>query len=228
MKQNKFFIEHAVHLATACAVLAIILIIPAAATKFPTLGVCLTILSVLLLIAGGVILYFRHRLMGSAPVQQHAKTSQKAPKPTENDAADGEMTFADVLAGIDEYLGEDAASISDMRLDIPRDLRVRLEEEQIFRPLIAMRLLWELSGRSPEEITEQFVAADEKSIGYLCGAVYDAGEADLADFIYKLKQNAEAERARIPSVFRKNRHYFENRMIAYVSLHMDEFGSDEE
>ena len=220
MKQKKFFIDYATHLSTACAVVGMILIIPAAATKIKALGVVLYILCALLLAGGGVILYLGHRAK-SVAAPAVVKGQPKA------DASEDALSFADVLEGIDSYLDGYIRELPALILDTPKELRIKLEREQVFRPVVALRLLWELSGKEEQEILYQFTEVDEKAVGYLCGAICDAGERELADFIFEMKRNAQREQGRIPTFFRKNRGYFEARMTAYVTQHMEEFGSDE-
>jgi len=224
LKQNKFFVDHAMHLATACAIVAIILIIPAAASKSVALGVILYILSALLLAGGGVILYLGHK----EKMEYEDVAPALARQQDKNDEAQEEkMSFEDVLEGIDSYLGDYITKLPDLFLEVPWELRVKLEQEKVFRPLVAFRLLWELSQKEDSEILTQFNDTSEKAMGYLCGALCEANADAFADFFYELKRSAPKGSARIPVFFRKNRRYFEEQMTAYVIAHMEEFGSEE-
>ena len=131
-----------------------------------------------------------------------------------------------VNEGVESYLSEYVESVVDLWTEIPKKLRIQLDGDAAFRPLIAYRMLWELSDRSPSEILTFFEEADTRIIGYLCRAVKDGGEADLADYIYELKRYIERESAHIPAFFRKNRRVFEERMLRYVEKNLSAFSME--
>ena len=160
MKKDQFLAKYGFHLASLCAVIALVLVI-FAATADPVLGIVLSIIALLFMIGGGVILYLGYR----AKTDLTPRSEQKAEKAGAQQSEEEEdLSFADVLAGIEEYFGEDLRDIPALWQEIPRSLRARLEEQPVFRPLLAFRMFWELSCKQDNEIAAQFADADAKAI----------------------------------------------------------------
>lgn len=219
MKQNKFFLDHAIHIATVCAVLALILFIPASLGS-KGLAIFLYIVIGLLLIGGGVILYLAHR--GKGDLVHYFLYDHRRNISLSRD----ELTFELVREGTEQYLSSYVDSAYELWIDLPKKLRIQLEGDTAFRPLIAYRMLLELSTRDPEEILATFEEADDRIIGYLCRAVKDGGDAEMASYIFELKRYIERERSHVPVFFRKNRRCFEDRMLRYVERNYSAFLMD--
>lgn len=217
MKQNKFVFEHGFHLATACALLALILFIPATMSKTPGLSIFFYVLSALLLIAGGVILFLAYKEKSRRLHYFLHDAPNKPPLPV------GALNAERVRRGVDRYLAEYMSDLSALWQNIPKELRMRLEEDEAFCPLIAYRMFLELSEEEEGNITALFLGADDRAVGYLCRAIRDSGDKDMADFIYDLKKNTAHDAAHISSFFKKNHRCFEDRMVHYTKRHIDEF-----
>lgn len=224
MKKDQILAKYGVHLASLSAVVALVLVI-FASTANQVLGIVLSILALLFMIGGGVLLYFGHCARAELDLE---KEKRKKPAVAPQAEEEEPMSFADVLSGIDEYFGEYLNDVPALWQEIPRSLRVKLESEAVFRPLLAFRMVWELSCGEEQAIASQFDAADTKAVGYLCGALCEADLEELADRIYELKTKAVGEDARIATFFRKCRPFLEEQMLLYVETHMSEFGTDEE
>ncbi len=217
MKENKFLLERALHLASACAVLALILFVPATMSQNKGLGIFFYILSALLLIVGGVILYLAHRAK-KGQINCFLRDAETGESLSVN-ALDAET----VRKETDRYLGAYSKDILSLWRDIPRELRARLEREGTFRPLVAYRLLLALSECEEAQIRATFTQADSRAVGYICRAIRDSGDGDMADYIFELKRNAERDTARIGGFFRKNRGCFADRMLRYVKRNIQDF-----
>lgn len=217
MKENKFLLEHALQLASGCAILALILFILATMSKIRGLGIFFYILSFLLLAVGGVILYLAHREKNDRIhyFLYDEKRNMNLPLTSLN----GER----VRNGMDRYLFEYQKDLLLFWEDIPKALRMRLEQESVFRPLVAYRLLLALSECDSEDAQSVFARADDRAVGYLCRAIRDNGDEDMADYIFEMKKNAERDHARIGLFFRKNRRCFEERMLRYTKRHINDF-----
>ena len=87
-------------------------------------------------------------------------------------------------------------------------------------------MLFELSDLDPEDILACFEEADDRIIAYLCQAVKEGGDREMANYIYELKRYIEREGNHIPVFFRKNRRGFQDRMFRYVERHMSDFYMD--
>lgn len=220
MKENKFLFEHALHLATGCAILALILFVPATMSKSPGLGIFFYILCALLLVGGGVVLYLAHRERdGRANYFLYdAKKGESLPVTA--------LNAERVRQGVDRYLADYQDDLLSLWEDIPRDLRARLERKEAFRPLVAYRLLLALSECDGADAQVIFAGADDRAVGYLCRAIRDNGDEDMADYIFEMKKNIERDYARVGTFFRKNHRCFEERMLRFVKRHINEFYLD--
>ena len=221
MKENKFFKEHALHLASFLGVLTLILIIPATVTEKRGLGIFLYILAAVLFVGGGVVLYLSYAQRAKQKNYFLYDEKRGVNRPFQS------LSFPLIKDGVDRFLDEYAESAEALWPDIPKPLRVRLQKQTAFRPLVAYRMLWALSNKESEEIVAIFTAADERVVGYLCQSISGGGDAKMADFLFELKKNAEGNAQRIATFFRKNQKTFEDRMLRCVSLHLHDFDVDD-
>lgn len=220
MKKNKFLLTYAVRLATLCAVLALVLFIPASMTESNGLRIFLIVWIALLGTVGCVFLYLAQRQKGERYhyfLYDHRRR-KVLPK--------SELSADLIREGMDRYLSSYTEDVASLWNDIPKRLRIQLEGDAAFRPLVAYRMLLELSGREPEDILSRFKDADDRAVGYLCRAIRDGGDADMADFIFDLKKNSRREQTRIPGFFRKNHRFFEESMLYYTERNMGAFYMD--
>ena len=221
MRKNKFFFEHGMHLATLCAVLGLLFFIPANTAKHLGLRIFFGILMALLLIGGGVIVYLAHR---SKKARVHYFLYDGRRKVNQSMGA---LTPDLIQERIDHYLADYTSSVCDLWQDIPKNLRLQLEADAPFRPLIAYRMLIEISKMEETQVLSVFESADNRAVGYLCRSIRDGGDAELADYVFDLKKNFEANRSRVFAFFRKNQRFFEERMLRFVECHMNDFYTDE-
>ena len=217
MKKNKFLIEHALHLATALAVVALILIIPATATKKTGLGVFFYILAALLLVGGGVVLYLAHssKVSGKNYFLYDAKKGIQLPRE--------KLSFPLVREGTERFLGEQIQDVCALWQEIPTSLRERLKQAPQWRPLIAYRMLWELSEMEGGDIPSVFGNAGERALGFVCNAIRANGDEEMAAFLLDLKKKATPSGKRISAFFTRNKGFFEARMLRYAEQHLHAF-----
>ena len=221
MKKNKFFFEHGLHLATVCAVLGLLLFIPAALTPVLGLRIFLGVLVGICLIAGMVILYLSHQTK-KARVHYFLYDQRRGSNLPMN-----ALTPELIQEKIDAYLADYTSSVDALWQEIPKKLRLQLEGDVQFLPLVSYRMLLELSAMDPSKVVDAFENADGRAVGYVCRSIHDAGDAELADYVFRLKKNLEENRTRIPTFFQKNKRMFEERMLRYVERHIGDYYTDE-
>ncbi|MBO5355307.1 MAG: hypothetical protein J6B09_04490 [Clostridia bacterium] len=221
MKKNQFFFEHGLHLATVCAVLGLLLFIPASMTPVLGLRIFFGILVAICLAVGVVFLYLSHHAKKER-VHFFLYDQEKG-----SNLPMSALTPELIQEKTDAYLSEYTDSIIGLWQDIPKKLRLRLETDTQFLPLISYRMLLELSFRDASELLSVFEKADIRAVGYVCRAVRDAGDGELADYIFQLKKNIEENRARIPAFFHKNKRLLEERMLRFVECHIGDFYMDQ-
>ena len=210
MKQKKFVEQHAKTLSFVLIGLALFFFILAAWLKNGVgFGFCIVLF--LLCFVGSVALFAYAGKGVQSRVcyfyydrDRHCRIPQDA------------LTFEIANASIEHYLFEYVQEPLDLLDDVPKDLRIQLQAEPAFAPLIAFKMLYELALLEPSALLQRFTAADERAIGFACRALAKCNEAEMADLISKMKRNVQSERNRIVAFFTKNRRWFEGRILHYI------------
>lgn len=219
---QKFLAEYAKHLASVLAVLALILFIPAGITQSMGLRIFFIVLIGLLLAGGITLLYLGHK--AASKILNYflydAELQRKIPK--------YELSFELVEKGISLFLKEYVDDPVLLWEEMPQKLRMHLGDEPQFRPLVAYRMLYALSDLNARDISVIFEGSEERTVSYLCRSLADAGDKQMADFIFNLKKKGKEEHTRMIGFFRKNRTLFEERMLRFVKEHLREFDLDRE
>ena len=217
MKIGDFLKSYATKLTFLCALVAFLLFIPAALTASAGLRVFLIILIVLLLLGGGVLLFFGNR-QGAGKLHYFLYDRRRSRFYRRE-----ELTPDIIQDAMTYYLRDFVEEEIDLWRDIPKPLRLQLEGEEQFRPLVMYRMLTLLSVRDPNEALAIFGDAEEQVVIYLCRAIKECGDGEMADYIYHLKKNFATEQERIALFFQKNKRTFATRIMRYVDRHFDEF-----
>ena len=217
MKIGAFLRNYATKLAFACALAAFFLFIPAALTASMGLRAFLIVMIALLLLGGCVLVFLGNR-RGAGRLHYFLYDRRRGQNyPREELNAD---IVQDAMA---HYLHPFVGDEISLWKEIPKPLRLQLEGEEQFRPLVMYHMLTLLSAREPQEALAIFGETSEQTVTYLCRAISECGDGELADYIYHLKKNFACEQERISLFFTKNKRTFEARVMRYLDRHFDEF-----
>ncbi len=217
MKADKFIKEYAARLAFLAATLAVLLFIPACLVRSTPVRIFFVVLIVLLLLGGGLMLWLGNRKRKeSVHYFLYDRRRQKT-------RAREELTEEAVQDALRFYLSPFTQDTLSLLTDIPKPLRVQLEAEPQFRPLIMYQILHELSRLASEDVVSVFLAADRRAIAYLCRTLSLAKDVSMADHIHHLKSNEDSEKERISSFFKNNASRFAARQLRYIERNFDEF-----
>ena len=126
------------------------------------------------------------------------------------------LTFEMANDALDFYLSEYIEQPIELFSEVPKSLRIQLQAEPAFTPLIAFKMFYELALLEGDALLECFATADERAVGFACRAIAKCGDEEMADLIARMKRNPEFERARITTFFTKNRRWFEGRILHYI------------
>ena len=217
MKTRQFIKEYASRLSFLLASVSLLLFIPACLTESRGLRAFLAALIVALLCAGGVLLFLANRKKSNTVhyfLYDHRRNKLRERE---------ELTSESVQDSTDRYLRPFTEDPVSLFADIPKPLRLQLQAQPQFRPLVMYRMLYALSQLAAEDIYPIFLSADVRAISYLCRALSDCKDTQMSDHIYHLKKNAESEQERICSFFKKNAECFANRSLRYVERNFDAF-----
>jgi len=214
---NSFLRNYATRFAFLLALVAIILFVCAALTASSALRIFLIVMIVLLLAGGGVLLFLGNR--------QHAgKIHYFLYDRRRNRFYQREELNADIIQdAIAYYLRDFVKNEMELWRDIPKSLRLQLEGEPQFTPLVMYRMLSLLAAQTPENAFSVFEDASEQVVTYLCRTISECGDSEMADYIYHLKKNCKTEQERAGLFFPKNKRAFSARTLRFVERHFDDF-----
>ena len=217
MNLKKLAKAHGQHLSILCAVIAVLLFLPACTATELVWKVFFSALVILLLAAGGVLLFFWNR---TREFRVHYFLYDPE---TGNSISEAELTPARCHACMDRYLAPFGVRAEQLFADFPPALRKQLNSEPAFRPALMYRMLRAMAEYEGDEIYRRFTAASPRAVSYLCCALNDADDGELADFIYDLKKNAAGEQSHVPPFFKRNAARFDARILKYVERNFEHF-----
>lgn len=92
-----------------------------------------------------------------------------------------------------------------------------------FTPLIAYKILYDLSERAGAEIWKLYLSADASIIAAIVGVLELNGDADLGKAFKFLHANAEGDPERTKKFLADNQRYIQNKMLKYVKKNIEKF-----
>lgn len=214
MKKGAFLKLYATRLAFFLAVAALLLFISASLTQSTAWRVFLLIVTAFLLLAGGILLFLSSQRFCGVHYFLFDRRRKKS-EPRE------ELSAETVFDGIAYYLRPFLEDPLSLWHEIPKPLRLQLEGEPQFRPLVAFYMLYLLSGCDEDKAFEHFLKADERTITFVCAAIGEGGDQEMADYVYHLKKRGD--RDRICVFFKRNGAVFAARALRFVDRHFEEF-----
>ena len=217
MKISVFLRNYATRFAFIAAIVALILFIPAALTESIVLRVFLIILIVLFLCGGVALLFWGTQRHG--PQVHYFLYDRRRSRSRRREELDAEVV-QDAMAYYLRPLTQEPLSLW---RELPKPFLLELEAQAQFAPLVTYRLLFLLSECGAEQIYTIFSKAKGSVVTYLCRAIGDAGDHEMADFIYHLKHKRIEDRERVVQFFQKNKQHFATRALRYVEQNFELF-----
>ncbi len=213
----KFIKEYGTRVAVIVTAIALLLFIPAGLAKSTLLSVFLIVLIVLFLAAAMAPLFLakKEHLGDVHFFLYHPETRRTMPR-----NALSEKLLRERVSFYLSAFGRTPLSLWD---EIPKELRVELSVEPQFRPVLAYSMLLALSDCKEEQIATIFEQADVRAVSYACKALSDAGDGDLANYLFTLKTEKSANAVVVTPFFKKNAPRFSVRAISYIQKNFDEF-----
>lgn len=110
---------------------------------------------------------------------------------------------------------------------IPKTLAIELQAKEPLRPAVGYKMLYELSIATAEDAIDAFLSAEDRTVAYVCRAIRDGGDEDMADYLFKIKRNGDLDEEHLAAVFSKNRKFFEGHLMRYIKENMDRFAFEQ-
>lgn len=220
MNLIKLIKEYGTRFSVILTVLALMLFVPAGLAQNPVLTAVLIVLIFLLL--GGaitVLVFAKKEHLGDV---HYFLYDEKEGKSVQKEALDDRLWRARIA----RYLHTFGCSSLSLWEGFPEKLRDKLSEEPQYRPLIAYSMLFALANCPDRHVPVAFSHADARAVSYLCHSLREAGDKELADYIYHLKKNESENEALVTPFFKKNGPRFSSRAMRYLDLHFDSFYVD--
>lgn len=217
MKISSFLRIYATRLALLVAIVAFSLFIPASLTTSQAVRVFLIILILLCLSCGAALLFWGNQ--GQGGKLHYFLYDRRRARVRRRDELNADVV-QDAMSAYLQPFAKDPLSLWNK---LPRPLLLQLDAQEQFCPLVTYHLLYVLSTCDGERICEVFDRADKATLTYLCHAIAQAGDSEMADFIYHLWQSCKGKEEKIVSFFQKNKQRFAARALRLVERDFDLF-----
>ena len=218
MKEKQSFSVTYKWISFGLSLLALVLFALTFFIRIPGLEFFFVALSLVSLVVGCVFLYLSYKGERGRRVNyflyDRRRKTKISPKELSFDFMHDNLTY--FVSGF----ADDALSLW---RGIPRELEMELEAHPAFRTPVAFLMAYELSGSAAEDIEALFALADRKTVSFVCRAMKDGGDQEMADIVFEMKTSPERMASRVVPFFQKNRRPFEARIYRFIKSHIEEF-----
>ena len=97
----------------------------------------------------------------------------------------------------------------------------RFGKDDVYRPLIAYKMIYDLTEHNSPEYWSLFAKADVAIISSICDALSDNDDAQLGATLVFLREHHADNIDKISRFFMDNRAYMQQQMLRYVQAHVD-------
>lgn len=182
------------------------------------INVLLLIAAVLFVALGGLVMYLA---MISATVTRHFflydKNLGKNVKPSE-------LSFETVNQRMTYFMTRMADSERQVwSANVVGSDDERFGKNDVYRPLMAYKMIYDLTEHNSPEYWRLFASADIAIISSICDALSDNDDAQLGATLVFLREHHAQNIEKISHFFMDNRAYMQKQMVRYVQAHVDSF-----
>ena len=204
-----------------CLVIAVVITVATFATWSSNgldvlVNVLLLIAAVLFVALGGLLLYLA---MISATVTRHFflydKNLGKNIKPSE-------LTFETVNKRMTYFMTRMASTERQVwSANIVGSDDERFGKNDVYRPLMAYKMIYDLTEHNSPEYWKIFATADLAIISSICDALSDNDDAQLGTTLVYLRERHADNLDKISQFFMDNRAYMQKQMVRYVQANVE-------
>ena len=172
--------------------------------------------AVLFLILGGLVMYLA---MLTTTVTKHFFLYDKN---TGRNIKPGELTFEVVNKRMTYFMSRMASSERQIwSANIVGSEDARFGKNDVYRPLMAYKMIYDLTVHNSPEYWRLFTTADVAIISSICDALSDNDDAQLGATLVFLREHHADNIEKISRFFMDNRAYIQKQMLKYVQAHVD-------
>ena len=203
-----------------CLLIAVVLTVLTLAgwstSQSTLINVMLLLAAVLFLALGGLVMYLA---MISTTVTKHFFLYDKN---TGRNIKPGELTFDVVNKRMSYFMSRMASSERQVwSANIVGSEDVRFGKNDVYRPLMAYKMIYDLTEHNSPEYWRLFANADAAVVSSICDALNDNGDAQLGATLVFLREHHADNLDKISRFFMDNRAYMQKQMLKYVQAHVD-------
>ena len=132
------------------------------------------------------------------------------------------LTFQAINVRMNRYLAGYAASEGKLWTDKVLD-NPAIEMDEVFKPLVAYKLLFDLADRDAEAAWKCFELASARTVEFIAIGLEKNGDVEFAKALRKIKSSAPVDLARLRDMLIKNKRYLQGKMFQYVTQNINKF-----
>ena len=197
----------------------VLMLIFGAGDSFGFLKVMFVITSIIMILLGGVCIYFVTTISGGAnPNFFLYETSKKSNMPLDD------LTFDHVNKKMTYFMSHVAKNAREVwEKDVVGSENEIFGDDNQFRPLAAYKVLFDLTDRSNETIWNLYLAASDEIIVSIVDALALGGDIELGKAIRHLHKTAEGDSEKTMKFLSDNKAYIQKKMVKYVKQNIEKF-----
>ena len=202
-----------------CLLIAVVIAVATFAGWSNNVGfvnVMLLLSAVLFLALGGLVMYLA---MITTTVTKHFFLYDKS---TGRNIRPGELTFETVNKRMSFFMSRMASSERQVwSVNIVGSEDARFGKNDVYRPLMAYKMIYDLTEHNSPEYWRLFATADSSVVSSICDALNENDDAQLGATLVFLREHHADNLDKISRFFMDNRAYMQKQMLRYVQAHVD-------
>lgn len=201
-----------------CLLIAVVIAVFAFAGSVETvlIKVMMIIAAVLFVVLGGLVMYLA---MITTSVTKHFFLYDKN---TGKNVRPSELTFDTVNKRMTFFMTRMASSERQVwSANIVGSNDERFGKNNVYRPLMAYKMIYDLTEHNSPEYWALFAKADVAIISSICDALSENDDAQLGATLVFLREHHAENIEKISRFFMDNRAYMQKQMLRYVLAHVD-------
>ena len=172
--------------------------------------------AILFLILGGLVMYLA---VISTTVTKHFFLYDRN---TGRNIKASELTFEIVNKRMTYFMSRMASSERQVwSANIVGSEDARFGKNDVYRPLMAYKMIYDLTEHNSPEYWKLFANADASVVSSICDALNDNDDAQLGATLVFLREHHADNPDKISRFFMDNRAYMQKQMLRYVQAHVD-------
>ena len=132
------------------------------------------------------------------------------------------LTFQIINVRMNKYLAGYAQSEGKLWTDKVLD-NPTIEMDEVFKPLVAYKLLFDLAERDVEAAWKCFELASAQTVEFIAAGLEMNADGEFAKALRKIKSTTPVDLPRLRDLLIKNKRYLQGKMFKYVTQNINKF-----